>query len=69
MGGDPDAVPILLGMGVDELSMSAARIPRVKQIIRKWSVADARQVATRALELENAVDIRRLVNSSYPYLT
>lgn len=69
MGGDPDAVPILLGLGVDELSMSAARIPRVKQIIRKWSVADARQVATRALELENAVDIRHLVNSSYPYLT
>ncbi|MBM3125454.1 MAG: phosphoenolpyruvate--protein phosphotransferase [Chloroflexi bacterium] len=66
MGGDPEAVPILLGLGIDELSMSPARIPRVKRIIRKWSMADARQVATRALEQENAEDIRRLVNSSPP---
>jgi phosphoenolpyruvate-protein kinase (PTS system EI component) len=33
LAGDPQAVPILIAMGVDELSMSPAKMPRAKQII------------------------------------
>lgn len=63
MAGDAEAVPILLGLGVDELSMAPARIPSSKRLIREWSLIDARAVAGRALDLESAEDIRRLVKS------
>jgi phosphoenolpyruvate-protein phosphotransferase len=63
MAGDAEAVPILLGLGVDELSMAPARIPSSKRLIREWSLVDALAVAGRALDLESAEDIRRLVKS------
>lgn len=63
MGGDQEAIPILLGLGVDELSMSAARIPAAKQIIRAWSLTDAKMIAAQALNLETAEDVRQLVKS------
>jgi len=61
MGGDQDAVPLLLGLGVDELSMSPSRIPHIKQIIRALPMARARAAAAKALELETAEEVRRLV--------
>jgi phosphoenolpyruvate-protein kinase (PTS system EI component) len=33
LAGDPQAIPVLIAMGIDELSMSSAKIPRAKQII------------------------------------
>jgi phosphoenolpyruvate-protein phosphotransferase len=50
LGGDPQAIPLLIGLGVDELSMPPPLIPRAKQIVRELNFADAQTQAQRALE-------------------
>lgn len=49
MAGDPLAVPLLVAMGIDELSMSAPVIPRVKTVIRQLTLTDAAAVLDQAL--------------------
>jgi phosphotransferase system enzyme I (PtsI) len=44
MAADPEMTPILLGLGIDELSMSAAAIPLVKQAIRRLSLAECQEL-------------------------
>ncbi|VAW89484.1 FIG001592: Phosphocarrier protein kinase/phosphorylase, nitrogen regulation associated [hydrothermal vent metagenome] len=58
VAGDPVATLLLLGMGVSGLSMSAASMPRVKSVIRSFTVTDARQVLDKALQYEDAATIR-----------
>lgn len=66
MAGDVTAAPILLGMGLDEFSMSATSIPRVKKVIRSLTYQQAREMAEKALALENPEDIRHLVGEVVP---
>jgi len=66
MAGDPTAIPILLGLGVDELSMVPSSIPRAKAIIRQWSISKARTLAQEALRLASASDVRTLVENAEP---
>lgn len=47
MGGDAKAIPLLVGLGVDELSMSAPLIPRAKEIVRGLVFEDAQREAER----------------------
>ena len=54
---------LLVGLGLDELSMSAPAIPPAKQIIRGLDSADARRRAQAALELETAEAVRRMMNA------
>lgn len=49
MGGDPKAIPILVGLGIDELSMSVPLIPQAKQIVRGLSRTDAVKQAEQAM--------------------
>lgn len=49
MGNDAEAIPILIGLGVDELSMPAAFIPRAKQIVRELHFADSQTQARARL--------------------
>jgi multiphosphoryl transfer protein len=58
---DPRAVPILVGLGVDELSVSLPAIPAVKAQIRALRVDVCRQLAERALAAESAEEVRALV--------
>jgi phosphocarrier protein FPr len=58
-------VPILLGIGVDELSVSLPAIPAVKAQIRSLQIADCKQLAVRALAAESAEDVRALVPDPY----
>jgi phosphoenolpyruvate-protein kinase (PTS system EI component) len=58
MAGEVRAIPLLLGLGLDELSMSAPAVPLVKQVIRSLSWRDARQMANHALGLNTAGEIR-----------
>ena len=60
LGGDPLAVPILIGLGVRELSMASASIPKAKQIIRALKLSEAKALARRALTLESAEAVRQL---------
>jgi phosphotransferase system enzyme I (PtsP) len=63
MAGDPAAMVMLLGMGVDTLSMSAASLPWVKWVIRNFTLSRAQSLFNRALRMENASDIRQMLNS------
>ena len=64
LAGDLDAVPILLGLGVDELSMSPPSIPAAKETVRRWSVTQAQHLAGQALGLDSADSVRALVKNS-----
>jgi phosphocarrier protein FPr len=57
---DPQAVPILIGLGVVELSVSVPTISGIKAQIRTLDLAECRHLAERALELETAADVRAL---------
>jgi multiphosphoryl transfer protein len=58
---DRIAVPVLLGLGVRELSVVPAAIPAIKRQIRAVRVADCRALASRCLELGTAAEVRSLV--------
>ena len=57
---DPQAVPLLIGLGVDELSVSLPTIPSIKAQIRGLRRHECQALARRALTLENGADIRAL---------
>ncbi|QCT72932.1 phosphoenolpyruvate--protein phosphotransferase [Eubacterium maltosivorans] len=63
MAGDPMATLILLGLGMDEFSMSASSIPQVKKIIRSVSYEDARAIAEKALNLETGEEVKEMVQA------
>jgi len=58
MASDPYAVILLLAMGFDTLSMNSSSLPRIKWIIRSFSMAKARKILADVLKLEHASDIR-----------
>ncbi len=58
---DAQAIPILVGLGVDELSMAPGAIPAAKATIRRWTYADAQTMAARALTLVSGTEVRALV--------
>jgi phosphotransferase system enzyme I (PtsI) len=57
MAGDPFMTPLLLGLGVRELSMAPALLPRVKFLIRRLKMDDARELADFALNCESGREI------------
>lgn len=60
LAADPQAVPILIGLGVDELSVSSRAVPTVKAQIRTIAQANAKQIAQRALACATASAVRQL---------
>jgi phosphoenolpyruvate-protein phosphotransferase len=60
LASDPVAAPILIGLGVHELSAVPSVIPRLKALIRKLTVADCTDVARQALEQSSAEAVRAL---------
>jgi phosphotransferase system enzyme I (PtsI) len=61
MAGDPGAALLLLGMGLRTFSMAPTLIAQVKDIVRKVSISEAEELASAALELSCAREIRKLV--------
>ena len=57
MAGDPVFVPLLLGLGVDSLSMTPPLLPAVKYLIRAMTMADAKALAAGALSLDSPKEI------------
>jgi phosphotransferase system enzyme I (PtsI) len=57
MAGDPVFVPLLIGLGVDELSMTPPLLPAAKFLVRSMKLADAKALADRALAMESPTDI------------
>ncbi len=62
LAGDERATLLLLGMGLDEFSMSAISIPRIKKIIRNTNFEDAKALAEQALAQPTADELMNLVN-------
>ena len=58
MAGDPAYVPLLLGLGVDALSMTPPLLPAVKYLVRAMTMADARTLAAEVLQLGSAQEIQ-----------
>ncbi|MCJ8158273.1 phosphoenolpyruvate--protein phosphotransferase [Sphingomonas sp. LaA6.9] len=58
---DPRAAAILIGLGVTELSATAASIPALKAAVRKLSFEDCKALAVRALAAESATEVRALI--------
>ena len=63
MAGDPYATLILLGMGLDEFSMSASSIPQIKKIIRSVTEDEAKAIADDALSMKSSADIRDMITA------
>ncbi|ALP38045.1 phosphoenolpyruvate-protein phosphotransferase [Paenibacillus sp. IHB B 3084] len=63
MAGDTTAIPLLLGLGLDEFSMSATSILPARSQISKLSRADMEKLAAKALDMQTAEQVVELVQS------
>ncbi len=63
LAADPLAVPVLVGLGVDELSVSARSIGEVKACVRELNLSSAKQMAQTALTVGSAAEVRALVEA------
>jgi len=61
MASDLWAVPLLVGLGVDELSVHPPMVARIKAVVRQLSAGECAKVAAAALELESGDAVRRLL--------
>lgn len=59
LAGDPLAVPLLVGLGLENLSLSPGLIPEVKEVIRAIHRNEARELAAGCLELKTGVEVRQ----------
>ena len=58
-------IPLLLGLGMNELSMNPQSIPRAKRVIRSLSVGDARSFAREALKKKTARGVFEMIQATY----
>jgi len=63
LAADPLATPILLGLGLDELSLNSQAIPALKQAISQLTVAEAEAIAQAAMKLDDAAKVRASVSA------
>ncbi len=61
LGSDPAAAAILVGLGVQELSVSVPSLPLVKAAVRDMDYAECKELAQKALCMRNAEDVRSLI--------
>jgi phosphoenolpyruvate-protein phosphotransferase len=59
------AVPVLIGLGIRELSVVPAAIPAIKRQIRMLRIADCRALASRCMQASSAAEVRALASSSF----
>jgi len=64
MAGNPEGVATLLGLGVDELSTSAAAIPLVKKTIRKLRIDELAELTKRAMSMTDAASVHAYLHKN-----
>ena len=64
MAGDPAGALVLLGMGVDVLSMGPAKLAQVKRVVRSFTLKRARELVREALEQERENKVRGLLSNA-----
>jgi phosphocarrier protein FPr len=65
LGSDPAAVPVLVGLGIDELSVTTPAVPGVKAQVRSLNLADAKPLAQRVLACATAQEAREVVKAHF----
>jgi phosphotransferase system enzyme I (PtsI) len=65
MGSNSRAAALLLGLGVRSFSMVAARIPRIKQVLGRVSLAEAREIAAEALRQIDSDSVKTIVENRF----
>lgn len=60
IGSDPQAIPILIGLGVKELSVSINSIPTIKALIRTLNSAECQKLAEQVLAAETGAEVRKV---------
>jgi phosphotransferase system enzyme I (PtsI) len=72
MASNIELTPLMIGLGLNELSVAAAQVARVKHAVRKLRLADCQSLARESLTLINAEEIltrsRNVARTSYPEL-
>ncbi|MGY3742694.1 phosphoenolpyruvate--protein phosphotransferase [Leuconostoc inhae] len=64
MAGDPIAVPVLMGMGLDEFSMSAPSVLQTRSLMKKLDTVDMKSLAEKALDAETNEEVIALVEAA-----
>jgi phosphotransferase system enzyme I (PtsP) len=62
MAGDPASAILLVGMGVDSLSMSVANLPRIKWVVRNFTSGRTKRLLAEVLNYESSTQIREYLN-------
>jgi phosphotransferase system enzyme I (PtsI) len=65
MAADPVLIPLLVGLGLREFSMTPAAIPIAKQIVRGLRVSDTARLAGRALKAATAADVEKVLADAF----
>ncbi len=60
-GADRLATPLLIGLGLNEFSVSAPLVAEVKQTLARWTMAEAREIAQHAMGMDTSESVRRLL--------
>jgi phosphotransferase system enzyme I (PtsI) len=67
MAGDVQAIPLLVGLGIDELSMSASSVLKARHLVHGMNYAELREIARNALQLDTQEEVLRLLERSRRY--
>jgi len=66
MSGEPLYIPLLVGLGLRQLSATPRKIPEIKRVIRHLRVSEAEQIAKHALTLESARQVMSWLRANFP---
>jgi phosphocarrier protein FPr len=66
LAGDASAIPVLVGLGVDELSVDIPLVPATKARVRRLAMTEARETARLALDCDDGAAVRALVAARHP---
>jgi phosphoenolpyruvate-protein phosphotransferase len=64
--GDPKLAPLLVGLGVEELSMAPASIPIIKELLSRYTMGQLTRLAERALRLTTLAEVSALLDEALP---
>jgi len=63
LGSETIAIPVLLGLGLDELSVCPASVPEVKSVIRHLTMAECHEIASKVLSMSSAGEVEGYLTS------
>ena len=70
LAADPLAIPLLIGLGTDELSMNPSSIPQAKMVLRAITIPECQEIAQQALSFRTALEVkrylRRVIHRKFP---